>query len=86
MAQAQINTQIATLELNGDLIITAEMGFTRLILSSYGDATLTGNLGIAGNDPSPINLITGVNFTIGNGSQLINNIKLTGKIRIIAFN
>ena len=88
MAQAQINTQIATVELQGDLMITSEMGFTRLVLTANSKTTqsfITGNIGIGKLTPKPIVLFPNVPYTIGNGNQLINNLKLSGSMSIIAF-
>lgn len=88
MAQAQINTQIATVELQGDLMITSEMGFTRLVLtanSSEKKSFITGNIGIGGLTAKPIVLFPNTPYTVGNGNQLINNLKLTGSMSIIAF-
>jgi hypothetical protein len=90
MAQAQINTQIATVELQGDLMITSEMGFTRLVLTANSNSKtnqsfITGNIGIGKLTPKPIVLYPNVPYTIGNGNQLINNLKLSGSMSIIAF-
>ena len=87
MAQAQIKSQIATLDLlASSILITAEMGFTRLIVTSNKvGSTITGTLPIGKNQPKPTTLPLNVAIEIGNGSQVIDQLTLTGNISIIAF-
>lgn len=87
MAQAQINSQIATLDLSASsILITAEMGFTRLIVTSLkSGSTITGTLPIGINKPKATTLPLNVPIEIGNGSQVIDQLTLTGNISIIAF-
>lgn len=88
MAQAQVNSQIATISFEQNFKIVADMGFTKIVVVSLKDGgKIVGSLQPQTEqryDPSFV-APTLQQIVIGNGINVLDNITFSGSFTIIAY-